>query len=1438
MEMVTDPALLAELQGGFEMGVPSGAPSYSQPEEEDDSSVLGTAWEKMKLQAEGFIAANVENPDLSNYARNRYVSQYNDWKSEHEKLGGVGQFASDLTAAAPAIAAFVSTPVTGMAGLATGSALSGLQATGDALMGQYEEGQNFDFGSAAQAGGATAATDALLGGAGSKLGAMAARKFAAPGATGMSALASKAAPAVVDIGVADSASAAASQVYQNLASGRQWDQGTGMAALVGAGAGGAVRGASKGFNGLSESLGVPFNKGGEDAITKATTINRNSGMEPNPEFANSFVDAENAAAGVKQRIDEMDIDDPNLGSAITELNTLSNAKSVDAAMAELGTIIPDLHLNAKGYDINFKDFEGKERNLGRDVLGMSQETMDNAATNTSKVSKSMMQTQAGARKEGITQEAFKQKLHDTYNKKFQEGRGNFGDNVFDLGERIEVAKRSGADNVELQRLNDLHDDLKAYNSLVEKSMKAPSKAEDVHQRIQHIASRIRENAIRTGEAQNLKSFTGNKGDFDPARDFLVFKGLHDSALAQDPSYVYGTTDPLSAPASTKDFNPFNIVAKPVGKVLGFPTRQYRRTKARLDLKAAQSLGEQLKVQRPAAQAEDALAAGDAAGAARASADALQEAGITVPKTETAPVQPATPVTPEPMPEMAPEAPVTPVEPIVAQPSVDAKTRAAPAPKAIEEALAPAPKAKAKAKSRTTPKKKKSAEVKEEGPTPEAVEAAKADLASALQAAIQGGAKRGEPIQAKSRTAPKEKEVVAEPEPTVEAPEKTPAEPKGRKAPERKADQEEVVEVVTEPKVEEAKPKPEAKAAKSPKKKEEPVAEEPAKEAPSEAPREPLGRKEPTRTQKEEEAVESVTEPVVEPTPEPEAPKPKPFAKLVREPLEAVVAKPIRPGVEKSNELIQARRKAERDLRDIHSLEQKYKDHTPEDIARVIHETGGMEKFREAAAANDLNINQQMKARLGDLEGLRKREAALKTKEMKELLVKKTEKAAPKIDEAAVAKKAQREFEGEMEARGIHEADVAAVNTAIEGGMSYKNARVLAQRLNAERKANLKEEVKTHAETLKEANAILSNEGKKAQVDEYLSGMQIEGDKDITKMINDVFKHRKDEVKPKEMQSLLNKIDRHLESQLDEYTSLMRAGGKADPRYPEWNDIANALRSSQSTLKSNRAQVDRVTSKARDTASEAATEHAQLVKEYDKLFDQANTRDANANKVVKQKDELVRDLEEKGFTTEEAEAFSAEAFYKRETTPMNEREMQKTINKFVDQKAKAMEVDVDAKVKEVKDKVAEADDATLIEMADTVADDISYSHKMEANTDEIAMMKAIAEEMGKRGNKTAQRYKSVAEAMLEGVENRAKYPENPELWMSANTLQDIQKSFGSGDSSYAGRLGVALKLSLTGNKEGVKGFGTLDRQVINSRAKKMNESEEGKFLTGMNDLIVK
>ncbi|MGL5013517.1 MAG: hypothetical protein ACRC6V_04380, partial [Bacteroidales bacterium] len=1005
---------------------------------ENVGNIISTARQKASLRIDGLMASKVQDPELSNYARNFYAKEYKKHQEQYNQLGTKSQFASDIAGEVPAIAAFATTPWTGAAGLSAGATLSGYGAKADALQAQFEEGQEWDDNAASLAGVATAATDTALSLTGAKLAQATARKFAGPGAVGVT---KALAPAAVDIAVADSGSAAASQVYQNLASGRNWSDNVGTAALVGGAAGGAVRGAGKGFNGISEKLGIQFNKGGEDAITKATTINRESGMEVNPEFANGYIDAENAVSGVKQRIDEMDIDDPDLGTAINDLNTLSTSKAADAAMAELGQIIPKLHMNTKGYDVNIKDYQGNDINLARDVMGMSQRTVDDAITNTSKVKKSMLQSKHGEKEAGLTETAFLQKLHDTYNAQFDAGRGNFGDNLFDIETKLKIMQRDGSGPMEVQRLTDLRDDLNLFDQLLKESMASPTKSADVHNRVMHISNRIRENAIRTGESKNLKSFTGVKGDLDVARDFLLMRGLHDSALAQDPSYVYGTVNPLAAKASEKDSSPWNMVKSIAKSPAGLVASPYRRHKARASMKAAQEMGATLAKRKPSVRADLELSSGNAAGAARASADALQEAGITVKPLENAPPVESAIMEPTSAPisdapsaaaqrvreelvaqeRVAAEAPMAPVVEPEVVPSVDAKTRAAPSPKPVQEPVEPAPKPKPKAKSRTEPKRK---EKKKEGPSPEAVQAAQADLAAALQAAIKNGAKRGEGVEAKSRTNPAQAGKKASKEAPVETreefeartkdAEKSIAEDKARfdaeeakikaanerrrsksKPEERaKAKEEDDAKIQKDREEFEAKAKAaedtlkaereKAKAAKAPKQKEAPVKDEPAQEAPQKAPQEPLGRKTPERKQEEAEPVEEPTAApetkVEEPTVE--EPKAIPYGKLVREPMEKIVKQKITPGVDKSNELIAQRRRAERNLHDLRGLENRFKDYTPEDIARVIHEDGGMDKMREAAAENQFNLSQQVKSRLDDLEGLRKREAATKTREMK------------------------------------------------------------------------------------------------------------------------------------------------------------------------------------------------------------------------------------------------------------------------------------------------------------------------------------------------------------------------------------------------------------------------------------------------------------------------
>lgn len=1675
-------------------------PPYSSPTPsggQEESSILGTAWEKIKLQHESLLAAQVTDPEISQYAKNQYTKQYQNWQKEYNKLGTMSQIGSDIVGAAPAIAAFVSTPITGLGGLAAGAALSGTQATADALQAQYEEGSDWNMRHAVGAGAATAVTDLALGGLGTKAAGMAARKFAAPGAVGVSSAMRGVAPVATDVLVADSGSAAASQIYQNLASGRNWNENIGTAALIGAGAGGAIRGAVKGSGNLSQSLGFDFNKGGEGAAARAASVNMKNGTEANSDFMKGFVDKENAAEGLRSKISEMDVDDPDLGANISAYNGLMSQKAGDAAIVDFAEMIPDLHINTKGFDVNVGG-----KNVGRDILNMSQDTMNDAKINTSRVKKSFFQTKRGESKEGLSQEAFDEKVADTYEPILQKGRGNLTKNQTAIEEEILKAQQIGAPATHQEELRDLLSLYKEMISTGNQSMKSPAKSVDVTDRMTYLSNKFRDQSIKLGMGDQFTGFSGRKGDYEPLRDFMLEKAVWDSAHAQSPSFANRTADSLKDTGGDK----FSNVGFKVG--LGVMTgglstsaaaarRAYRRSKARGSLEQAQTMGRTLRRPTPSERMESELASGNGPAAAHAAADDLNAHGIdTPPPSSVVDAPPASPdfvetpasvISDEPSvaaqrvreqliaEEKASRAPVTPVESVPTRTKADAKTRPAPRPKSIEEPVqAAAPKAEAKAasapkesakakkdKARAEREAKKQAEqariaadlqerilagnaprakaaktptakaveeptpiVEEVAPTPASVEAPKPEAkaakaptakvveeapvveAPAVEAPVKAEAKatkapqesvkekrakaRKERAERKKRQAEEEAAKKADEGVVVET---TPVEAKGRKEPTRKAEEEITEEVVAGTTPVEAKgrkeptrkeeesielvhgstsrdltldsieivrtgqkqgkkgrsyggfynamkgddaqasgyanmsegtpslydvklkpgskvfekegditrlsesyindlkaqgyaavrgkdprgnvevavidkdaigsmsrreeplaPKPEAKAARVPKKKEatqEPVV---AQEAPQKAPTEPLGRKQPTRTQEEPEAV---TEAPVKPE-ETVAESPKTdYAKLIREPLRKIIDSRInaRSGGN-SSELIAARRKAQEDLKTIRGLEQQFSKYPEEDISRVIYEVGGMEALKKLAKEDGMSVSQKVHSRLQDMERLRKQEASLKIKEMEELAskVKSKESSAReaeaqklKDEESLSAEESfnkleaakQKEFVEEMDARGYDDEIQAPIREMLKSGTSIKNARIHAARLHKEKGERIQEGIKDNKEKAAAAKKVTDLQGQKDQVDQYLQDTGADDIPGVKDRIKDAFSNAQGPLSGAQMKKLVDGIQKHIDGEAERFKKALARTDKADPRSAEYEAAGLIYSNAQKTLASNRTAVDDRMAKAIADEKEATRARQVLESDYDKLFREADTRDHNVSKVISQKEELREDLLNRKIPESQVEEIIDRTFLKRERSPLSDKEMQKVILKTVDDVTRDRASTLENKVRAIRDVVKNTDDETLKEMTLKATSDISLTRSREEFEQVTAMARAMEGEVRERGmKKEATRLEAFNKAIIEGLENKTKYPNNPELWVPANYLKAIQSTFGEGTGSHAGGMWTTIKMIVTGDTEGLPKFGTKELGEMKSLQAKQEKLEMGKLLTGMDNIILK
>ncbi|MGL5016416.1 MAG: hypothetical protein ACRC6V_19380 [Bacteroidales bacterium] len=565
MELVTDQALLKELNSNF--GASQGAPSYTQPEEEDEGSILDAAWEKVKLQGESLVASQVENPDMSNYARKRFKTQYDSWKSESDKLGMVGQVASEALAAAPAIGAYLSTPVTGGAGLAVGAGISGTQASTDALIAQYEQGQDFDIASAASAGLGSAGADLALGGIGNKLGGLIAKPT--------SSLARKAGGAAADIAVADAGSAVASQALINEASGQDITENLGTAALVGGVAGGAVRGASK-----IPSAIVDPGKALKNVMSPLTG-DRTPNVDFQTKLSTHKESSDSGYEAMRNKDGDLDIDVPAYvettsqggkaagirayermsgnGANLTG-NALKARISDNLGGPKIGEEIP--RLGEEAFNMNVRDFGRGERAVNEAAVG------------------SMFNRDAGTA-EGLTRRMSEEQTQQAYFSSTQQLRGAFTTNRQNFINDLEANFESGKITKGDAAYDEYQTIIKGFGDLDELSTKVDtSKKSDVEEQVKAISAKIYKSAGKLDMLDKFVDADGKVGGFDIQGNMLELRATELIANEQLPGVK--RTTPKEAPVKDKSNEDlFKTVLKSPFRAVGRLTRPNKRSRSRL-----------------------------------------------------------------------------------------------------------------------------------------------------------------------------------------------------------------------------------------------------------------------------------------------------------------------------------------------------------------------------------------------------------------------------------------------------------------------------------------------------------------------------------------------------------------------------------------------------------------------------------------------------------------------------------------------------------------------------------------------------------------------------------------------------------------------------------------------------------------------------------------
>lgn len=1421
--------------------------------EGQDGSILDTAGKNLSSMVENVIAANIEDPTLSNYARRRAKAANAEYQKESAKLGVAGNVISGAAAYAPIIAGGVAgsliNPVAGAAALGT---LGGGAAYADALREQQNTLGEYDNEDAALAGIATGAADVALMGLGSRLrgGAQIIGK-ALPVASPTRAVA---AALTEDVG-----SSAAGTVFSNMASGKPWNENLGEAALIGGTAGAGVRGS---LHGLSKALELPLNSRGEKAINDSVEVNNwTGGRKPSETLQRDYAEYENTLGGLQERL--ANSSDPAESKEISDaLSNASEDYSHISAISKMTKLLKDgkAHLIDSFYDIDIPTKDGSF-NVGVDGLGLTKDEMLRSREIIGE-SKPTMTSNRKAKEEGITSDSFNEKAQDAGSKILKDARGKINQNKVLIEQAYRKAHQADPSSQTTKNLKDL---LGIYSGYTKDIHAADSGTKSVDTLFgAQVASRnIIDLATKTGLYRDMVDVTGQKGALDPLGDYKAILGIADGLLSQDKRFRQGIHDPTGETSKSlklaEKYGPGGGIAGAglVGAGLIHPAvlpiataglaihegiGRFKQSKGRKAIESAQAnLANLAAIPRTKKAVGDAkVKAGVDSGnmelASRGAAESIEAQGFK-------PIEPisdqakskeaviddaATAVKVEAIPEVVSN---------VRQPSP--LPRKQPVVKAVEEPAAipveeiPAvqsnvtpiqPKPKKSRKQTREERRSQRTEPVMEQPVVEAVPEVSP---IARTSAVEGARAPTKPTpKVEEQTAP---EVTTEPVEThtrsalPKPPRESSRARKKRIREENKAAEKarvkEETPVVEEIPVKETPQRTSAtEQARKPTKPETKVEEAPVVESTTEA---PITRskatemaEKPTTPTKEESAPEATTEAlkateetkVVEEVETPKETK-KSSIEMVRKPLEKKVEElssvPLK---NRSVDLVMRLDEAKKDLNLITSITDKLANRFKiphEKIAGYIEDMGGFEAAKKAnrdAQHKDANLQQFIGNYVRDRQEASSKIAKESLKNVGDKIQEKVDSRKPKVSDEE-AKNAKVDFaKKQLEAAGFSPEIIKAASD------KYDDPRLItthARALEKERLAGIKSDLEDSKKKSKEA---VDKVNSKEHIREYLDGMKVSGDPELEGLFEKVFKHRGDKpITDNQRITLLNKIDEYLNNQKVAYEGLVKKGG-ADT--PEHKAKAATYASMQKTLQDNIKKVDAERAEAKAALAKSVKEQEDLEKMYDKMFVEGEKRAKiveNKRELGNQIEDMIDSLKALGAPDNYIQKYVHNAFIKHETALKPEQ-----LNKI---RAKAVNdlIEENKKVtKELKKEIA----PEIKKLDDDQLEKASTSHML--NIDSVksttdpkydAVTEVIEEELSSRGMRdVAEELKTFRDILQKAEERKQLLPgeENKDYWLSAEDFAALQDKINKGSgSSYMGNLGVKLRLHLFDDRNAEK-----------------------------------
>lgn len=1413
--------------------------------EGQDGSILGTAKENLNSMFENVIAANVEDPTRSQYARRRAQAANAEYQKESAKLGVAGNVISGAAAYAPVIAGSVAgsiaNPALGMTAL---GGLGGSAAYADALREQQINQGEYDNEAAALAGVATGAADVALGGLASRI------RSALPAVSP--------ARAVAAATLEDAGSSVAGTAFSNMASGKKWDENLGEAALIGSAAGAGVRGS---LNGISKALELPLGKRGQNAIDNSVEVNNwQGGRKPSEGLQRDYVEYENTMGGLQDRL--ANSSDPVEIKDLTDaLANASDDYSHISAISKMAKLMKDGngHVIDSFYDIDIPTKDGTF-NLGVDGLGLTKEDMAKSREIIGE-SQPTITSDRKAKEQGITAESFNEKAQEAGSAILKGARGQINKNKVLIEQAYRKAHQVDPSSQTTKNLKDLLGIYSGYTKDIH-AADSGTRSVDTLFGAQVASKNIIDLATRTGLYRDMVDVTGQKGALDPLGDYKAILGIADGLLSQDKRFRQGIHDSVQETKSPSQkllskYGPGGGIAGAgiVGASLVHPgavpvaiaglgiheglgrLKQRRGRKAvesgQANLSNLASLPKVLKASGDA-KVKEGVDTGNLEMASRGAAESIEAQGFK-------PIEPVSEQakTKEAVADVS-ESPV--VSQDFIQPTRESKPlpTKGPSPRVIEETTAPTVETPAEVVVPTPlqPKAKKSsrqlkAERRNRRVEPTIKGVVETPIVETPPVARTSSV---ESARAPAKPTPKVEEQVV-PEAVVEAPETPvrstlPKQPKessrarkkrireeARVAEEkRKAEESPVVEE-SQPVAEPTKRVSSTEQARKPSKPEAKVVEEaPVVESTPEAPvtrskatdmaEKPTA---PTKGEKapevDTEASKAIEEPEVKVEEETTKETKKSSVEMVRKPLEKKVEElssiPLK---NRSTDLVLKLDEAKRDLNLVTSITDKLASRFKiphEKVAGYIEDMGGFEAAKKAnrdAQHKDGNLQHFIGNYVRDRQEASAKVAKDSLKSVENKIQEKLGGSKPLVTEEE-AKSAKVDFaKKQLEAAGFSPEIIKAASD------KYDDPRLITTHARALEKERLAEVRSKLEDSKKESKEAADRVNSKEHIREYLDGMKVSGDPELERLFNKVFKHRGDKpITDNQRITLLNKIDEYLDNQRVAYEGLVKKGG-ADT--PEHKAKAATYASMQKTLQENIKKVDAERAEAKAALAKSVKEQENLEKMYDKMFVEGEKRAKvveNKRELGNQIEDMIESLKALGAPDSYVQKYVHNAFIKHETALKPEQ-----LNKI---RAKAVNdlVQENKKVtKELKKEVA----PEIKKLDDDQLEKASTSHML--NIDSVksttepkydAVTEAIEEELASRGLKdVAEELKTFREILKTAEERKQLLPgeENMDYWLSAEDFAALQDKINKGSgSSYMGNLGVKLRLHLFDDKNAEK-----------------------------------